>query len=118
MATSLDIVRNYYAAFDRHDFATARSLMHDRFRFSGPMMEASSPEDLFAQMQAFDCAFQNHIVHIIDGGNTVGVLFDCAFSQPFTATLRMSEWFTIEDGKIASATLLYDTRQMPAMASA
>lgn len=113
-----DIVKNYYAALDSHDFAKARALMHDRFRFVGPMMEASSPEDLFGKMKGFDCTFTNRMVHMVESGNTVGSLFDCTFSKPFQATIRMSEWFTVEGGKILSSNLVYDTRQMPMPAPA
>lgn len=113
-----EIVRSYYAAFDSHDMAKARALMHDQFRFSGPMMEASSPEDLFSKMKDFDCAFTNRMIHMVESGNIVGALFDCTFSKPFKATIRMSEWFTVEGGMIASSTLVYDTRQMPTPAPA
>jgi ketosteroid isomerase-like protein len=113
MAQPSEIVTRYYQAFDRHDFSGARALMHDHFRFQGPMMEASSPEELFGQMQAFECEFQNRILHLAESGNTVGALVECGFTKPFTATIRMSEWFVVEDGKIASSTLIYDTRQMP-----
>jgi hypothetical protein len=82
------------------------------------MMEAESPEELFAKMKGFDCDFKNHLVHMIDNGETVGALVDCVFSRPFQATIRMSEWFTVLDGKIASSVLVYDTRQMPAPSAA
>lgn len=115
---AIDVVKSYYAAFDAHDFARARAIMHDRFHFAGPMMEASDPEDFFAKMQGFDCAFTNKIVHMVEHANTVGALFDCTFTKPFKATIRMSEWFTVEGGKILSSTLVYDTRQMPMPAPA
>lgn len=118
MATPREIVSAYYAAFDRHDFAAARQLMHDGFQFSGPMMQAGSPEELFAQMQAFQCEFQNRILQMAESGNTVAVLSECTFTKPFEATIRMSEWFSVEGGKIAASTLVYDTRQMPAPSGA
>jgi ketosteroid isomerase-like protein len=108
-----DVVKSYYAAFDTHDFARARALMRDDFRFVGPMMEANSPEELFSKMKAFDCDFENHLLQMAENGNTVAALYDCIFTRPFMATIRMSEWFTVEGGKIASANLVYDTRQMP-----
>jgi predicted SnoaL-like aldol condensation-catalyzing enzyme len=114
----IDVVRSYYAAFDAHDFAKARTVMHDRFRFVGPMMEAGDPDDFFAKMRGFDCSFTNRIVHVAENGDTVGTLFDCTFSKPFRATIRMSEWFTVEGGKIMTSTLVYDTRQMPMPAPA
>jgi ketosteroid isomerase-like protein len=109
----MDIVKSYYAAFDTHDFAKARGLMRDDFRFAGPMMAASSPEQLFEQMKAFDCDFKNTLISMVESRNTVACLYDCEFSRPFKATIRMSEWLTIVDGKIAAANLVYDTRQMP-----
>jgi ketosteroid isomerase-like protein len=109
----IDVVKGYYAAFDAHDFAGARALMRDDFRFVGPMMEADGPEELFDKMRAFDCDFKNNLLHVAEDGHTVATLFDCAFTRPFRATIRMSEWFTVEGGKIASANLVYDTRQMP-----
>lgn len=109
----IEVVKNYYAAFDSHDFGKARSIMHDRFRFVGPMMEASGPDDFFAKMQGFECSFTNKLLQLVETGNTVGALFDCTFTKPFKATIRMSEWFTVEGGKILTSTLVYDTRQMP-----
>ena len=87
--------------------------MRDDFHFSGPMMEAHNPEELFAQMKDFGCDFKNRVLHMIENGQTVAVLVDCDFSRPFQATILMSEWFTVVDGKIVSSTLVYDTRQTP-----
>ena len=115
MIKPIEIVKNYYGAFDSHDFQRARSLMHDEFRFTGPMMEATSPEEFFAKMKDFDCEYKSRIVHMVEDGDTVGVLLDCTFTRPFSATIRMSEWFRIDGDKIISSNLVYDTRQMPAM---
>jgi ketosteroid isomerase-like protein len=109
----IDVVKSYYAAFDAHDFARARALMRDDFRFVGPMMEANSPEEMFSKMRSFDCEFKNCLLQTAEDGNTVATIFDCVFTRPFSATIRMSEWFTVQDGKIASSNLVYDTRQMP-----
>jgi ketosteroid isomerase-like protein len=114
----IEIARNYYAAFDAHDFAKARALMADDFRFEGPMMSTSSPEELFQAMKAFQCEFTNRLKHMVESGNTVATLFDSEFSKPFQATIRMSEWLTIDNGKIKSAVLVYDTKKMPMPTSA
>jgi ketosteroid isomerase-like protein len=111
--TPTDVIKRYYAAFDSHDFASARALMGDDFRFIGPMMEAHSPEEMFSKMKEIDCEFKNHVLQVAESGDSVATLFDCIFTRPFQATIRMSEWFTVKGGKIASATLVYDTRQMP-----
>jgi hypothetical protein len=109
----IEIARSYYAAFDTHDFASARALMSDGFRFEGPMMSAKSPEELFEGMKAFQCDFKNRMLQIVESGSTVACLFDSVFTKPFQATVRMSEWLTIEGGKITSAVLVYDTGKMP-----
>lgn len=109
----IDIAKSYYAAFDAHDLAKVRALMTDDFRFEGPIMTANSPEELFDGMKTFQCEFKNHLKHMAETRNTVATLFDCVFSKPFQATIRMSEWLTIEEGKIRSAVLVYDTSKMP-----
>ena len=113
MAKPSEIVRSYYEAFEKHDFQKARSLMHDKFRFVGPLMEANSPEELFAKMKDMGCEFKTHILQMAESGSTVAVLVDCTMTKPAPAKLRMSEWLTVENGKIASSTLVYDTAQMP-----
>jgi hypothetical protein len=102
-----------YAAFDKHDFESARALMGDDFHFVGLLMEANSPAELFGKMKEFDCDFRNHVLHMAESGEMVAALYDCVFIRPFNATIRMSEWFTVKEGKITSANLVYDTRQMP-----
>ena len=110
----IDVVKSYYAAIDAHDMAKARALMRDDFRFDGPMMQASSPEEMFSQMKAMGFEYKSHVLHMAENGSTVAALFDCAISSPFKATIRMSEWLTVKDGKIASSNLIYDTKKMPA----
>lgn len=113
MSKQLDVVKSYLAAFDRHDLAAARALMHDDYQFEGPLMRASSADQLISQLKEFGCDFKNKVLHMAEVGNVVGVLFECTFTKPATATLRMSEWFTVEGGKLKSSRLIYDTRQMP-----
>ena len=112
MAKPIDIVKSYYEAFDKHDFQKARTLMHDRFKFTGPMMEANTPEELIAKMKEMGCEFKTRILHIAEAGNTVGVLADCVMTKPAALTMRMSEWFTVENGKLVAANLVYDTAKM------
>ena len=118
MSKPVDVVKAYYEAFDAHDFKRARTYLRDDFRFTGPMMQANSAEELFSKMGSVDCRFKNRVLHMVESGDTVGVLFDCEFSKPFSATLRMSEWFTVADGKLASSNLVYDASKMPGMCSA
>jgi hypothetical protein len=113
MRKPLDVVKDYLAAFDRHDLVAARSLLHDDYRFEGPLMQAANADQFITQLKAFGCDFTNKILQIAETGSVVGVLFECTFTKPSVATLRMSEWFTVDGGKLRSSRLIYDTRQMP-----
>jgi hypothetical protein len=64
-------------------------------------------------MKSFECEFKNHLLQMAESGNTVACLFDSVFTKPFQATIRMSEWLTVDSGKITSAVLVYDTGKMP-----
>lgn len=118
MAKPIDIVKSYFEAIEKHDFQKARALMHDRFKFTGPMMEANNPEELFAKMKEMCCEFTMRVLHIAEAGNTVGVLADCVMTKPASLTLRMSEWLTVENGKLVSSNLVYDTAKMPKASAA
>ena len=106
-----DLVKKYYAAFDAKDMKAARALLRDDFKFAGPMMSAESADQLVEMMKGFDAKFTNQVVRIVESGQDVAALVDCVFTHPFKGTVRMSEWFTVRDGKLASSTLVYDSKQ-------
>jgi hypothetical protein len=116
--SNIETVKKYYGAFDRHDLQSVEAMLHEGFRFTGPLMQASGRQDFLDKMRTFDCAFKTRPLHIVESGNTVGVLLECSFTKPFSATIRMSEWFAVENGKIVSSDVVYDTRQMPMAAAA
>ena len=64
------------------------------------------------------CEFKTRILHIAEAGNTVGVLMDCVMTKPAQMTLRMSEWLTVENGKLVSSNLVFDTAKMPKASAA
>ena len=113
MTTALDIAKAYYQAHDAKDPAAMRAMMTDDFRFKGPAMEANSPDELLQGMAEFGCSFTNTIHHMAAAGDRVAVRFTCRFTQPASATLEMSEWLHVRDGKVCSAELFYDPAQMP-----
>jgi hypothetical protein len=111
--SNAETVRRYYGAFDRHDLQSVEALLHEGFRFTGPLMQTSGRQDFLEKMRSFDCEFKTRPLHIVESGNTVGVLLECSFSKPFSATIRMSEWFVVDNDRIVSSDVVYDTRQMP-----
>lgn len=116
--SNIETIRRYYSAFDNHDLRSVEALLQETFRFTGPLMQASGRQDFLEKMQSFDCEFKTRPLQIVESGNTVGVLLECSFTKPFSATIRMSEWFVVDSGKIVSSDVVYDTRQMPMAAAA
>lgn len=112
-----ELVRDYYQACATHDFERVRALLEPGFRFRGPLMSANGREEFLAQMAAFDCSFRSELLHVAEVNGTVAVLSECTFTRPFTATVRMAEWLTVREGRIAASELLYDSRSLPAAAS-
>lgn len=112
---SKQIVENYYSAFAEHDLGKARTMLADDFTFKGPVMEASSADDMMAKMSAFGCDYESNVHGMIADGDRVAVNFTCTFKAPFQGVFDMCEWFTVRDGKIAKSELFYDATKMPAL---
>jgi hypothetical protein len=109
------IVLAYQTACARHDWATLRALLHPQLEFTGPMMRTTAAEEFIAAMQNFGCTFENRIRQCLREGNWVATLLDCEFQQPCAASVRMSEWCEVSEGKIRRIQLVFNPADMPAM---
>ena len=76
-------------------------------------METHSADELLRRMADFGCRMTNTIHHMAAEGDRVAVRFTCHFTEPVSASVEMSEWFVVRDGRVRSAELFYDTAQMP-----
>lgn len=114
MTQAKQIVEAYYAAFEKKDLALARTILHDEFTFDGPMMQASSADDMMDKMKQFDCEYSSTIHQIIADGEHVAVNLTCEMGSPDAVSLDMSEWFTVRDGKVLSSKLFFDPTKMAA----
>ena len=117
VSQAIETVQKYFDSHKSHDPAAMRAMMTDDYTFDGPMMQAGSADEMMEKMQAFGCEMTNTIHSMVADGNTVAVQFTCDFKAPFSATLEMAEWLTVEGGKVKSSKLFYDTAKMPAMPS-
>ncbi len=115
MKDASEIVDSYYQAFEEKDFDKARSLLNDNFKFKGPMMEFDSADDCIAKMK--ECGFeaQHKTIRTVNDGIQVVKIFDWTVRTPFTGTFRMCECFQVENEKIVSADLFFDTANFPKM---
>jgi len=107
-----NIIEAYYEAFEKKDLALVRTMLDDAFTFDGPMMQASSADDMMVKMKEFDCEYSSTIHRIMVDGDHVAVNLTCSFGSPMEVSVDMSEWFTVRDGKILSAKLFFDASKM------
>ena len=111
-----EIVKGYFRAHASGDRAELRRWMTDDYTFKGPMMEASSADELLEKMAAFGCGgITNEIHEVVVDGDRAAVRFTCTFSEPAPLSLEMSEWLTVRGGKVASSRLYFDASKMPSM---
>ncbi len=117
MADLLDIVKRANEAFESKDFATIRSLLHSDYRCVGPEMEAHSLDEMLKLMEncPFDCHFEN--AEYLVSGNKVVQTGDMVATSPVSYRNRMCDVITVEDGKIRSEELFYDTAKVPKAAA-
>lgn len=114
--TPLETVQACQCACAVHDWPALRRLLDDRLQFAGPMMKTGSADEFVAAMQNFHCQFENRIHRVLKSDDGwVASLLDCIFLQPFQATVRMSEWVLVRDGRIRELNLIFDPKQMPQM---
>lgn len=107
------LIEKYYGAFAKHDLGEARSYLADDFTFRGPIMLASSADDMMEKMAGFGCEYESTVHDMLCEGDRVVVNFTCAFKTPVEATLDMCEWLTVREGKIVRSELFYDASKMP-----
>lgn len=113
MTTSKEIVKKYATAFLNKDKETARALLHNDYTFIGPMMQLSSADEAMAMLENFPFVASEKNVTLLSEGDLVVKRFDWAVEAPFKAIIPMTEWIDIQDNKIKSCQLFYDTALFP-----
>lgn len=115
MKTNADILKSLYAAMERHDWAAKRALLHDDFRFRGPLMQAEGADQFIENVRQFDCQVTFKDVEMFEKGDTVVSFFTFDITHPFAGTFRMAERAKVRDGRLQSSELIYDARPFPQM---
>ena len=115
MNEPLELIQNYNASFADKNIDKVRTLLHDNFTFTGPMMQFGSPDEFANAMRefGFDCSNEN--VQFVSEDSIVVQVFDWVVTAPFKASIPMCEIFKIEEGKIFSSKLFFDTAKFPKM---
>jgi ketosteroid isomerase-like protein len=113
MANNIDIVKRMNKAAEAKDFETVKTLLHPKYTLKDPMMKMNGAEEFLAAMKAcpFTCHFEN--TSFVAEGDKVVQTLDVVMTAPVAYRQRMCSISMIEDGKIRSEEMFYDTAQIP-----
>lgn len=100
-----DILKKFYAACAVPDPKACRQLMCDDFTFKGPMMQASSADEMIERTQQMGCAMAFTDVTMAEVGDTVLVFYTCTMGP---MSMRAAERVTFKDGRLQSSECIYD----------
>ena len=117
MPTASEVFNNYLSAFESNDMDRARALVAEDFSFEGPMLQTDGKEAFFEATQGLPSIIKGHeILKQFEDGDEVCTIYDFEIETPAgTGSVTMSEWCTVENGRLKSARLLFDTAAFNAL---
>ena len=111
-----DVLRSFYRAVVRRDFAEARTYLKDDLVFVGLFETYPSAEAYLAALTGLmGITKRLDIKTLIAEGNDAAVFFELETSAPAEAVTLVAEWHQVEDGKIVHAESCFDGRPFAAM---
>jgi ketosteroid isomerase-like protein len=113
MTNNIDTVKQMNKAFETKNVEAARALLHPNYSFKGPMMEMHGAEDVLQMMQSCPFSCVNENVSFVAQGDKVVQTLDWVSSAPVKFRLRMCSIVTVENGKVRSEELFYDSAKFP-----
>jgi len=114
MASNIALVERLNKAAETKDFDTVKSLLHPDYTLKDPMMEFHSAKEALEFMKdcPFECKLEN-VEFVAESGDKVVQTLDAVMVAPVSFRFRMCDILTIEDGKVCSEEVFYDTAQIP-----
>ncbi len=111
--SNIEIVERLNKAVELKDWDVVNELLHQHYKLKDPMMEFNNREEFMAFMK--DCPFSCFLENItfVEDGDKVVQTFDAVMTDPIAYTMRMCDILTIEDGKVKSEEMFYDTAKIP-----
>ena len=113
-----DVLRGFYDAVVKRDFAGARKFLHDDMVFVGLFETYPNAEAYLATLAGLmQITVRLDLKAVIAEGNNVAVFFELETREPAKATTLVAEWHQLRDGRIARAQSAFDGRPFAAMFS-
>lgn len=109
---NVKIVKKLYDACMAKDFDTIKMLVHENYTLKDPLMQANGVDELIEMIKQCpsDGTIEN-LSFIAQNDKVVGV-FDALQKNP-PSRMRMCSIVTLENKKIRSEEMFYDTAQIP-----
>lgn len=108
-----ELLKSFYSAMENHDWKTKRTMLHDEFRFTGPLMQTQGADQFIEAVKQFNCQVKFNDIEMIEQNDTVMSFYTFDIAQPFSGTFRMAERVTFENGKLRNSELIFDPRAFP-----
>ncbi len=103
-----EVVRTFYAALERQDYAAARGLLADTFLFVGGFATFTNPDEYLSSMQRLrGWVTDINVKRVFVDGNEL-----CLFYESTTirgVTTPVVAFFTVVDGKITTLRVVCDS---------
>ncbi|MGH8302198.1 MAG: nuclear transport factor 2 family protein [Steroidobacteraceae bacterium] len=105
------LVNNYLTAYTSGDVERTVALLTDDFEFRGPMSELHGKEAFSAVVAHVAPLARGHrVLRQWEDGDDVSTLYEFDVAPPTgEVSVRVSEWNTVRDGKLASSLVIFDT---------
>lgn len=109
----IDVVKQYFEAFGRKNIPGMSKLMHEDYHFMGPTMEVQGRAQMEQVMKELPFVADDEDVELTENVNVVVRKLNWHVREPFEAVIPMCEWLVVEEGRIRSSNLYYDTGKFP-----
>ena len=117
MSAQAKVVSKYLDAFTSGDLDAAYGLVSDDFSFRGPMLQSDGKEQFVAGSKGLAPIVNGYtMLRQFTEGIDVCSIYEFHVETPKgSGTVLMTEWNTVEKGKLTSSRLVFDTAAFQAL---
>jgi hypothetical protein len=116
MTSSGDVLRGFYEAVVKRDFAAARRYLKDDMVFAGLFETYPNADAYLTTLQGLmGITIRLDVLAVIAEGENAAIFFELETKEPAKAVTLVAEWHRVKDGKIVHARSAFDGRPFAAM---
>ena len=116
MTDSGNILKQFYDAAIKRDFASARTYLADDLKFEGLFETYPSADSYITALTGLlSITVRLDVKKIIAEGNDAAIFFELETKAPAEGTVLVAEWHQFKNGKISHVRSAFDGRPYEAM---